>query len=35
MRYFFANIHRFLPHLILCAFLLTTDWSWAAGVTGI
>jgi hypothetical protein len=35
MRYFFANIHRFLPHLILCTTILMSDWSWAAGVTGI
>lgn len=35
MRYFFANIHRFLPHLILCTAILMSDWSWAAGVTGI
>lgn len=35
MRYFFANIHRFVPHIILCVALLMNDSSWAAGVTGI
>ena len=35
MRYFFANIHRFLPHIILCVAILIGDNSWADGVTGI
>lgn len=35
MRYFLSNIHRFLPHIILCVTILLHTSSWAAGVTGI
>jgi hypothetical protein len=35
MRYFLTNIHRFFPHIVLCIVLLMSDFSLAAGVTGI
>lgn len=35
MRYFLSNIHRFLPHMVICMTILLQDWSWAEGVTGI
>lgn len=35
MRYFISNIRKFLPHILLCSFLLMMNTSWAAGVTGV
>lgn len=35
MQYFFKNIHRFAPHILLCIVLLACNDVLAAGVTGI